>query len=112
MACHHIRYTCACGAVIQQCRCPAPKTDQVLQHGCDRCRPERSKHETLEVMKALDAILSKREEAAKQAGRDEERAAIVASMRKTADYISGPTSVALRKLADRFERGEHRQEGT
>lgn len=35
---HHERLVCSCGAVIAQCRCMEPKTDRVVQRGCEKCK--------------------------------------------------------------------------
>jgi hypothetical protein len=38
MSSHHERLVCSCGSVIRQCRCPAPKTDQLVENGCKQCK--------------------------------------------------------------------------
>lgn len=38
---HHERLVCSCGAVIAQCRCMEPKTDKVVQDGCEACKAKK-----------------------------------------------------------------------
>lgn len=41
MSHHHERLVCSCGAVIMQCRCIEPKTDKIVQLGCEPCKALR-----------------------------------------------------------------------
>jgi len=35
---HHIREVCSCGAILGQCKCPAPKVDTIIRDGCADCK--------------------------------------------------------------------------
>ena len=33
----HYAKICTCGIIIEQCKCPGPKTITIIPHGCDEC---------------------------------------------------------------------------